>query len=108
MVILGGSSRLWGAVLGAACLTLLQEAFQSQALFGDWSTHWHLTFGLSIIALVALMPNGLIGICGQWRDRRRAYAPLAVSRNKRSEEHTSDLQSLMRISYAAFLLKKKT
>src|SRR3546814_1143490 len=26
----------------------------------------------------------------------------------RSEEHTSDLQSLMRISYAVFCLKKKT
>src|SRR3546814_6318125 len=26
---------------------------------------------------------------------------------KRSEEHTSELQSLMRISYAAFCLKKK-
>src|SRR3546814_4780225 len=30
--------------------------------------------------------------------------PLAV----RSEEHTSELQSLMRISYAVFCLKKKT
>src|SRR3546814_7630013 len=27
---------------------------------------------------------------------------------KRSEEHTSELQSLMRISYAVFCLKKKT
>src|SRR3546814_4524754 len=27
---------------------------------------------------------------------------------ERSEEHTSELQSLMRISYAAFCLKKKT
>src|SRR3546814_10030911 len=27
---------------------------------------------------------------------------------KRSEEHTSELQSLMRISYAVFFLKKKT
>src|SRR3546814_5395555 len=27
--------------------------------------------------------------------------------DKRSEEHTSDLQSLMRISYAVFCLKKK-
>src|SRR3546814_2527540 len=27
--------------------------------------------------------------------------------NKRSEEHTSELQSLMRISYAVFCLKKK-
>src|SRR3546814_6624072 len=29
------------------------------------------------------------------------------SRNLRSEEHTSELQSLMRISYAVFCLKKK-
>src|SRR3546814_6117382 len=29
-------------------------------------------------------------------------------RRPRSEEHTSDLQSLMRISYAAFCLKKQT
>src|SRR3546814_19537492 len=29
-------------------------------------------------------------------------------RAARSEEHTSELQSLMRISYAAFCLKKKT
>src|SRR3546814_1471572 len=34
---------------------------------------------------------------------RRPAAPL-----RRSEEHTSELQSLMRISYAVFCLKKKT
>src|SRR3546814_6051063 len=32
----------------------------------------------------------------------------AVSVVSRSEEHTSELQSLMRISYAVFCLKKKT
>src|SRR3546814_4205004 len=31
-----------------------------------------------------------------------------VEAAKRSEEHTSELQSLMRISYAVFCLKKKT
>src|SRR3546814_5778148 len=31
-----------------------------------------------------------------------------VIRGHRSEEHTSELQSLMRISYAVFCLKKKT
>src|SRR3546814_8326581 len=36
----------------------------------------------------------------------RAGAGIARSR-PRSEEHTSELQSLMRISYAAFCLKKK-
>src|SRR3546814_3454066 len=32
---------------------------------------------------------------------------LAAQRQNRSEEHTSELQSLMRISYAVFCLKKK-
>src|SRR3546814_1665100 len=31
-----------------------------------------------------------------------------VTNQRRSEEHTSELQSLMRISYAVFCLKKKT
>src|SRR3546814_8384066 len=32
----------------------------------------------------------------------------SISRIRRSEEHTSELQSLMRISYAVYCLKKKT
>src|SRR3546814_2808418 len=31
-----------------------------------------------------------------------------INAERRSEEHTSELQSLMRISYAVFCLKKKT
>lgn len=72
MVILGGMGRLWGAVLGAVALTLLQEAFQSQALFGEFAKNWHLTFGLAIIALVAALPQGLAGLPEQLRARRRA------------------------------------
>src|SRR3546814_10073639 len=34
--------------------------------------------------------------------------PLKSAYRKRSEEHTSELQSLMRNSYAVFCLKKKT
>src|SRR3546814_10211075 len=34
--------------------------------------------------------------------------PLTTKLSVRSEEHTSELQSLMRISYAVFCLKKKT
>src|SRR3546814_3720608 len=40
-------------------------------------------------------------IAGQPRSGRAALG-------ERSEEHTSELQSLMRISYAVFCLKKKT
>src|SRR3546814_8302312 len=35
------------------------------------------------------------------------YGPELLSQHSRSEEHTSELQSLMRISSAVFCLKKK-
>src|SRR3546814_5353635 len=43
------------------------------------------------------------------RPRRKSQRSLLFRRAKgpRSEEHTSELQSLMRISYAVFCLKKK-
>src|SRR3546814_1312090 len=45
------------------------------------------------------VPPGLQG--------QRLFAPTACAARRRSEEHTSELQSLMRISYAVFCLKKK-
>src|SRR3546814_3162863 len=42
------------------------------------------------------------------RRRGRPHGLRPVLRRRRSEEHTSELQSLMRISYAVFCLKKKT
>src|SRR3546814_10159400 len=38
----------------------------------------------------------------------RLFPPAAAEEQPRSEEHTSELQSLMRISYAVFCLKKTT
>src|SRR3546814_8910277 len=37
----------------------------------------------------------------------RRHEPADEKARRRSEEHTSELQSLMRISYAVFCLKKK-
>src|SRR3546814_7346491 len=42
------------------------------------------------------------------RPAGRRGAALTTPAAARSEEHTSELQSLMRISYAVFCLKKKT
>src|SRR3546814_1140363 len=44
-------------------------------------------------------------VMGFSRPRREQWASPWM---RRSEEHTSELQSLMRISYAVFCLKKKT
>src|SRR3546814_5436990 len=44
-----------------------------------------------------------------WRGASERLRPvLMTALATRSEEHTSELQSLMRISYAVFCLKKKT
>src|SRR3546814_4516220 len=43
----------------------------------------------------------------RWFDRYGRWAVLFGRMVVRSEEHTSELQSLMRISYAVFCLKKK-
>src|SRR3546814_1276079 len=40
-------------------------------------------------------------------EHRRAVDQMIAAPHRRSEEHTSELQSLMRISYAVFCLKKK-
>src|SRR3546814_4987508 len=45
-------------------------------------------------------------LANEWAIWRRGTLPMA-RRLSRSEEHTSELQSLMRISYAGFCLKKK-
>src|SRR3546814_3767046 len=63
----------------------------------------------------------LLGATGRTDDAMAAFQPLITGETGRaqsasghgwawcrSEEHTSELQSLMRISYAVFCLKKKT
>src|SRR3546814_3305936 len=68
-------------------------------------------------AAVAYFWMGRRSPCGMTMDRfvgssrsartSRSASAMKSARRSRSEEHTSELQSLMRISYAVFCLKKK-
>src|SRR3546814_8595642 len=49
-----------------------------------------------------------LAIGGDSAGANLSFATALRLRRTRSEEHTSELQSLMRISYAVFCLKKKT
>ena len=71
MLILGGLGHLRGAVLGALAFTLLKELYSSPDWVGPLADHWQLTLGLTIIAFVALLPKGLIGLPALLRRRPR-------------------------------------
>src|SRR3546814_6272536 len=65
------------------------------------------------IAGAASRPCLEIGLARSVADRApgkavELLAPVFLAQPWRSEEHTSELQSLMRISYAVFCLKQKT
>src|SRR3546814_6399293 len=68
---------------------------------------------INVIERKALKPSSCLelGIRGDGRKVHRVHIEVgkALLRrfDSRSEEHTSELQSLMRISYAVFCLKKK-
>src|SRR3546814_6436351 len=88
---------LAGFSLGAA-LMLLFSLTLGDAAMHDWG--WRIPF------LIAA-PMGLIGT---YLRSRMEDTPIFLEEcvvAERSEEHTSELQSLMRISYAVFCLKKK-
>src|SRR3546814_4649476 len=65
-----------------------------------WKVERSIRISLAVSSAVK-MPCSLL--------RKRLFATSRLPRSRRrSEEHTSELQSLMRISYAVFCLKKHT
>ena len=75
MLILGGVGSLRGAVIGAIAFTLLTELYQTEGLVGaTLAAHWQLTLGLTIIAFVAALPKGIVGL----RMRTRSGAKKAA------------------------------
>jgi len=65
MIILGGLGHLRGAIIGAVAFTLLKELLSTHGFVGPLADHWQLTLGIAIIAFVALLPKGIIGIAAR-------------------------------------------
>src|SRR3546814_2629214 len=80
---------------------------------GDWLARWNgdpiLLLAFAAVALVAWQRMEVAA--SFWAGLAILVllfvSPLCALSSARSEEHTSELQSLMRISYAVFCLKKK-
>src|SRR3546814_9451393 len=86
-----------------SALTVLEAAELSKALEEKW--------GVSAAAAVAVAAPAGGGAGAAPAEEAKDEFDVVLTGDggkKRSEEHTSELQSLMRISYAVFCLQKKT
>src|SRR3546814_3993569 len=82
----------------------VKHLFRNCRLIGRRFRLAHVVFGREIIEVATFRANVDDGS----GDRQVHDDGRLLRDNVRSEEHTSELQSLMRISYAVFCLKKKT
>src|SRR3546814_2607080 len=82
--------------LANTCRSCLDRITRCLADVGRHHEVWH------------LLPSERLKIAQQLRKDERQAARMfqVLHRSQRSEEHTSELQSLMRISYAVFCLNK--
>src|SRR3546814_10433444 len=98
----GLSIGLFGSALFESGFTVFASVVGVASLAWGWRRHrraeaWQrLIPGLCLLWLGAFVP---------WAHDHTIIHALSMAR---SEEHTSELQSLMRISYAVFCLKKQT
>src|SRR3546814_10638339 len=93
----------------AAKVASMVDAAISQGKALDTQHHNGNTL-LHMCAYIGNAGEHSLGICYAFHLRAQGYFAWFASlqtRSSRSEEHTSELQSLMRISYAVFCLKKK-
>src|SRR3546814_8995503 len=83
-------------------LTLLSDGNEVAALSMDQHFQRGTLTGELMMGAVGKIAPGFASIAFGGPDLKTVYV------GSRSEEHTSELQSLMRISYAVFCLKKNT
>src|SRR3546814_6870289 len=74
----------------------------------DWATSWAKYLDNACPAVTAAESGVTVPFTSVYKAIRTTNADTSYTADdNRSEEHTSELQSLMRISYAVFCLKKK-
>src|SRR3546814_7395461 len=99
--------QITGAIVGITLVLMavfVPMAFfpgSTGGIYRQFSVTLIVSIGFSALLALTLTP----ALCATFL---KPHVPEDQRKENRSEEHTSELQSLMRISYAVFCLKKKT
>src|SRR3546814_7433482 len=95
-----GIAAVLGVAVGLEATLLSNLLYRIEDLFHRLPVHWMWwpALGAIVVGLGGLIDAHVLGA---------GYGTIQALLANRSEEHTSELQSLMRISYAVFGLKKK-
>src|SRR3546814_2337410 len=92
-----------GAICNGLALSKLRPFGSGYLIFSDYMKPPIRLAALMELPVVFILTHDSIGV----GEDGPTHQPIGQILGLRSEEHTSELQSLMRISYAVFCLKKK-
>src|SRR3546814_6695115 len=93
--------------VGNLLLTTLDPAFDPQTGEFFANNTYRLTQAVTPGSTIAILPGAQINALNEGSYVAMAAPRIEQGGTVRSEEHTSELQSLLRISYAVFCLNKK-
>ena len=79
MVVFGGIGHIWGGVIGAIVVTIIDD------LTRDYYTYRMLMFGSVIVLVVIFMPRGIGGIIDDFFVRRRFKAIRAAGKSRKAD-----------------------
>jgi branched-chain amino acid transport system permease protein len=98
LVLFGGSGSLYGPLIGAIALTLID------ALLARWPPIQHFAYGGLLLFSLYAMPNGVAGLFARFFAKRAAAAPVQASAEKtttpvkRADDHSQPLLEVASVS----------
>lgn len=85
MIVLGGLGTVWGALVGAFLLTLLQNSLTRLPVVSEFKNLYIVVLGVTLILIITFLPQGVVG---GLRELRQRWSARSLELNPLSKEAT--------------------